>query len=73
MKCLIECLALSLAATSLPAQQNAPKILADFDASFLKLNYEMNLGEVLGVAVKFEGNDGCAQSSRQRDDRPDLR
>lgn len=55
MKCLIKCLALSLAATSLPAQQNAPKIRADFDASFLKLNYEMNLGEVLGVAVNSKG------------------
>ena len=33
---------------SVIAQQNAPKIQADFDAEFLKLNYQMNLGEVLG-------------------------
>lgn len=54
MKTLIKLLALSLAAMSLPAQQNAPKI-ADFDASFLNLNYQMNLGEVLGVAVNSKG------------------
>ena len=39
----------------LRAQQSAPKLAADFDASFLKLNYEMNLGEVLGVAVNSKG------------------
>jgi len=48
-------LTLSLAAMSLSAQQSAPKIAADFDASFLKLNYQMNLGEVLGVAVNSKG------------------
>jgi len=46
---------LLLATTSLFAQQNAPKIAADFDANFLKLNYQMNLGEVLGVAVNSKG------------------
>ncbi len=46
---------LALTAASLFAQQNAPKIAADFDANFLKLNYQMNLGEVLGVAVNSKG------------------
>ena len=55
MKGSIQLFALFLAATSLPAQQSAPKIPADFDASFLKLNYEMNLGEVLGIAVNSKG------------------
>lgn len=55
MKECIRCLVLSLAAMSLPAQQSVPKIPADFDASFLKLNYPMNLGEVLGVAVNSKG------------------
>jgi hypothetical protein len=45
----------SLVAVSLSAQQSAPKFAADFDASFLKLNYQMNLGEVLGVAVNSKG------------------
>ena len=48
-------LTFSLVAVSLSAQQSAPKIVADFDASFLKLNYQMNLGEVLGVAVNSKG------------------
>ena len=48
-------LTFSLVAVSLSAQQSAPKIAADFDASFLKLNYQMNLGEVLGVAVNSKG------------------
>ena len=48
-------LAFSLVTVSLSAQQSAPKIPADFDASFLKLNYQMNLGEVLGVAVNSKG------------------
>jgi hypothetical protein len=55
MKGSILLLALSLAPISLPAQQSAPKIPADFDASFLKLSYEMNLGEVLGIAVNSKG------------------
>jgi 6-bladed beta-propeller len=46
---------LLLTTTSLFAQQNAPKIAVDFDANFLKLNYQMNLGEVLGVAVNSKG------------------
>lgn len=45
----------ALLAIPLLAQQNAPKIPADFDAEFLKLNYQMNLGEVLGVAVNSKG------------------
>src|SRR5438105_302962 len=68
MKALGKLLIMLLGATSLFAQQNAPseaqarqgaapaKIQADFDAGFLKLNYEMNLGEVLGVAVNSKGN-----------------
>ncbi len=38
----------------LHAQQNAPRIPADFDANFLKVK-QMNLGEVLGVAVNSKG------------------
>ena len=48
-------LAFSLAVLSLRAQQTAPKLAADFDAGFLKLNYELNLGEVLGVTVNSKG------------------
>src|SRR6516164_2375182 len=55
MKRFITLLVLSLVATSSRAQQSAPKLGADFDASFLKLNYQMNLGEVLGVAVNSKG------------------
>ncbi len=50
-----ELLMLTFAALNLPAQTSAPKIAADFDAGFLKLNYQMNLGEVLGVAVNSKG------------------
>ncbi len=46
---------LLLLAAPLFAQQEAPKIPADFDAQFLKLNYQMNLGEVLSVAVNSKG------------------
>ena len=55
MKGLIQLFGLTLAAMSLRAQSSAPKIPADFDTGFLKLNYEMNLGEVLGVAVNSKG------------------
>jgi sugar lactone lactonase YvrE len=55
MKRLIQLFGLTLATMSLRAQSSAPKIPADFDAGFLKLNYEMNLGEVLGVAVNSKG------------------
>jgi len=55
MKGLIQLVGLTLAAMSLRAQSSAPKIPADFDTGFLKLNYEMNLGEVLGVAVNSKG------------------
>ena len=55
MKGLIQLFGLTLAAMSLRAQSSAPKIPADFDTAFLKLNYEMNLGEVLGVAVNSKG------------------
>src|SRR5450755_1350836 len=55
MRGFIQLAALSLVGASLAAQQSAPKISADFDASFLKLNYQMNLGEVLGVAVNSKG------------------
>src|SRR5450631_3558160 len=55
MRGFIQLAALSLVAASLAAQHSAPKIAADFDASFLKLNYQMNLGEVLGVAVNSKG------------------
>lgn len=48
-------LTFSLVVARLSAQQSPPKIAADFDASFLKLNYQMNLGEVLGVAVNSKG------------------
>src|SRR5579883_2455423 len=46
---------LLLLAAPLFAQQNAPRIPADFDVDFLKLNYQMNLGEVLSVAVNSKG------------------
>src|SRR5215470_1492330 len=55
MKGLIQLFGLMLATMSLRAQSTAPKIPADFDTGFLKLNYEMNLGEVLGVAVNSKG------------------
>jgi NHL repeat len=56
MKHSLKLLALTLSALSLFAQpQNAPKLQVDNDYSFLKLNYEMNLGEVLGVAVNSKG------------------
>lgn len=48
-------LATTLLVAPLWAQQNAPRIPADFDTEFLKLNYQMNLGEVLGVAVNSKG------------------
>ena len=41
---------------ALPALSQAPvKIPFDADADFLKLNYQLNLGEVLGVAVNSKG------------------
>ena len=41
---------------ALPALAQTPvKIPFDADAEFLKLNYQMNLGEVLGVAVNSKG------------------
>jgi len=42
---------------ALPAfgQKSAPLIPVDSDPNFLKLNYQMNLGEVLGVAVNSKG------------------
>src|ERR1700685_1561453 len=41
---------------SLPTLSQTPaKIPFDSDPSFLKLNYQMNLGEVLGVAVNSKG------------------
>src|SRR4029077_13225225 len=42
---------------ALPAfgQQAPPLIPFDPDPNFLKLNYQMNLGEVLGVAVNSKG------------------
>ena len=46
---------LLLLVAPLVAQQDAPKIPADFDASFLKLNYQLNLGEVLSVAINSKG------------------
>ena len=47
---------LALAAMgTLLAQTNAPKIPVDLDYNFLKLNYQMNLGEVLGVTVNSKG------------------
>jgi DNA-binding beta-propeller fold protein YncE len=44
-----------LLALPLLAQQNPPLIPFDSDPNFLKLNYQMNLGEVLGVAVNSKG------------------
>jgi sugar lactone lactonase YvrE len=44
-----------LLAAPLFAQHAAPKIPFDSDVNFLKLNYQMNLGEVLGVAVNSKG------------------
>jgi len=42
--------------SQLAAQQiNVPQIPVDEDINFLKLNYNMNLGEVLGVAVNSKG------------------
>ena len=42
--------------TALPSLAQAPvKIPFDADIEFLKLNYQMNLGEVLGVAVNSKG------------------
>ena len=46
---------LSLLALPVFAQQSAPLIPFDPDPNFLKLNYQMNLGEVLGVAVNSKG------------------
>ena len=42
---------------ALPAfgQQATPLIPFDPDTNLLKLNYQMNLGEVLGVAVNSKG------------------
>ena len=37
------------------AQQAPPKIPFESDLNFLKLNYQLNLGEVLGVAVNSKG------------------
>ena len=37
------------------AQQTPPKIPFESDVNFLKLNYQMNLGEVLSVAVNSKG------------------
>ena len=37
------------------AQQTPPKIPFESDVNFLKLNYQLNLGEVLGVAVNSKG------------------
>src|SRR3984893_5048502 len=36
-------------------QQTPPQIPFDSDPNFLKLNYQMNLGEVLSVAVNSKG------------------
>jgi hypothetical protein len=41
---------------TVPAFAQTPqKIAYDADAEFLKLSYQMNLGEVLGVAVNSKG------------------
>ena len=41
---------------AVPALAQTPqKIAYDADVEFLKLNYQMNLGEVLGVAVNSKG------------------
>jgi len=47
----------AFALLAIPAfgQQAAPLIPFDPDPNFLKLNYELNLGEVLGVAVNSKG------------------
>jgi hypothetical protein len=52
---IIPVLGLSIAALPLLAQQNPPLIPFDSDPNFLKLNYQMNLGEVLSVAVNSKG------------------
>ncbi len=44
-----------LALPVLAQQQNPPAIPFDSDTNFLKLNYQMNLGEVLGLAVNSKG------------------
>ena len=47
---------LATALMAAPAFAQTPqKIAYDADAEFLKLNYQMNLGEVLGVAVNSKG------------------
>jgi hypothetical protein len=48
-------LALILATMPAFAQEAPPKIAFESDLGFLKLNYQMNLGEVLGVAVNSKG------------------
>ena len=46
---------------ALPAfgQTAVPTIPFDPDPNFLKLNYQLNLGEVLGVAVNSKGRLWC--------------
>jgi DNA-binding beta-propeller fold protein YncE len=47
--------AVLLVAASAALAQTPQKIAFDSDTEFLKLNYQMNLGEVLGVAVNSKG------------------
>ena len=49
-------LTLTLAIGPLCAQDSPPKIPFESDLHFLKLNYQMNLGEVLAVAVNSKGS-----------------
>src|SRR2546430_1320240 len=48
--------ALALLTAPVFAQPSVPLIPFDPDPNFLKLNYQMNLGEVLGVAVNSKGS-----------------
>jgi hypothetical protein len=48
-------LTMIMAITPLFAQQTPPRIPFEADVNFLKLNYQMNLGEVLSVAVNSKG------------------
>ena len=56
-----------------PQNANVPKIPFDTSTDFLKYSPDMNLGEVLGVAVNSKGQIIVTEPSGQRDLGPDLR
>ena len=59
-------LTLAVAIAPILAQDSPPKIPFESDLYFFKLNYQMNLGEVLAVAVNSKGSVVVLRSSRQR-------